>query len=225
MASTLVEHVEMCGHIVDSLLLPKVLDAILARGGRYRILEFRLGERQDDPSYARLEVRADLPEQLETILAEIHQHGAEPIHKEDCHLECADMDGAFPDGFYCTTNFRTQVRLQGEWIEVEDQEMDCGIVVDREGGAARCVPMANVRKGDWVVVGRRGVRVFPPESESRRRDLFEFMASPISSERPKSASIREIAQMMKRTKEAREKILAVLGPAVVHTGGAELVDG
>jgi lysine-ketoglutarate reductase/saccharopine dehydrogenase-like protein (TIGR00300 family) len=223
MASTLVEHVEMCGHIVDSLLLPKVLDAILARGGRYRILEFRLGERQDDPSYARLEVRADHPEQLETILAEIHQHGAEPIHKEDCHLECADMDGAFPDGFYCTTNFRTQVRLQGEWIEVEDQEMDCGIVVDREGGAARCVPMANVRRGDWVVVGRRGVRVFPPESESRRRDLFEFMASPISSERPKSASIREIAQMMKRTKEAREKILAVLGPAVVHTGGAELV--
>ena len=27
-----VEHVEMSGHIIDSLLLPKVLDAILSRG-------------------------------------------------------------------------------------------------------------------------------------------------------------------------------------------------
>jgi lysine-ketoglutarate reductase/saccharopine dehydrogenase-like protein (TIGR00300 family) len=223
MANVHLEHVEMSGHIIDSLLLPKVLDAILAGGGRYQILEFRLGERQDDPSYARLEVRADSAAQLEQILAEIHQHGAEPIHKEDCRVEIADMDGAFPEGFYCTTNFRTQIRWQGEWIEVEDQEMDCGILVDVAGGAARCVPMASVRRGDQIVVGRRGVRVFPPESETRRRDLFEFMASPISSERPKSASIREIAQIMKRTKDNGEKILAVLGPAVVHTGGAELV--
>ena len=43
------------------------------------------------------------------------------------------MDGAFPEGFYSTTNFRTQVRLDGEWIEVEDQEMDCGILIDRGG--------------------------------------------------------------------------------------------
>ncbi len=115
------------------------------------------------------------------------------------------------------------MRLHGEWIDVEDQEMDCGIIVDPEGTAARCVPMIAVRRGDRVVVGRKGVRVFPPESESRRRELFEFMSSPISSERPKSASIREIAQMMHRTRASGEKILAVLGPAVVHTGGAELV--
>ncbi len=58
------------------------------------------------------------------------------------------MDGAFPEGFYSTTNYRTQVRLGGEWIEVEDQEMDCGILVDPEGKSARCVPMTDVRKGD-----------------------------------------------------------------------------
>ena len=40
------------------------------------------------------------------------------------------MDGAFPEGFYSTTNQRTEVRLGGQWIEVADQEMDCGIVVD-----------------------------------------------------------------------------------------------
>jgi lysine-ketoglutarate reductase/saccharopine dehydrogenase-like protein (TIGR00300 family) len=218
-----VEHVEMTGHIIDSLLLSKVLDAILSRGGRYNIEVLRPGERQDDVSFARIEVRADSAEQLEGILGEIHPHGAVPARVADCATVPADTDGAFPDGFYCSTNFRTQVHLGGEWIDVEDQEMDCGIVVDPEGGAARCIPMVAVKKGDRIVVGRRGTRVFPPEAETRKHELFEFMASPVSSERPKAVSVREIAAAMRRTRAAGDKVLAVLGPAVVHTGGSELV--
>ena len=222
MSAPYIEHVEMAGHIVDSLLLPKVLDAILSRGGRYHIETLRLGQRQDDTSFARLEIMADTPEQLEKILAEIHPHGAVPSHIADCQTVLADIEGAFPDGFYCSTNFRTQLRLKGEWIDVEDQEMDCGIVIDPEGAAARCVPMISVRKGDRVVVGRQGTRVFPPEVEIRKHELFEFMASPVSSERPKAVSVREIANAMCKTREAGDKVLAVLGPAVVHTGGSEL---
>jgi lysine-ketoglutarate reductase/saccharopine dehydrogenase-like protein (TIGR00300 family) len=223
MAAALVEHVEMTGHIVDSLLLPKVLDAILSRGGRYHIETLKLGERQDDPSFARIEVRADSAEQLEAILAEVHPHGAVPAHPSDCRTVPADIPGAFPDGFYCSTNFRTQVKLAGEWVDVEDQEMDCGIVVDPEGGAARCIPMVTVKIGDRIVVGRNGTRVFPPEAEMRKHELFEFMASPVSSERPKAVSVREIASAMRKTRAVGEKILAVLGPAVVHTGGSDLV--
>lgn len=223
MSAPHVEFVEMTGHIVDSLLLPKVLDAILSRGGRYNIEQLRLGERQDSPSFARIEVRADSPEQLEAILAEVHPHGAVPADPADCVTAPADVAGAFPDGFYCSTNFRTQVKLAGEWIDVEDQEMDCGIAVDPEGGAARCVPMTSVQLGDRILVGRRGTRVFPPEAEMRRHELFEFMASPVSSERPKAVSVREIASAMRKARAAGEKVLAVLGPAVVHTGGAELV--
>jgi lysine-ketoglutarate reductase/saccharopine dehydrogenase-like protein (TIGR00300 family) len=130
------------------------------------------------------------------------------------------MDGAFPDEFYSTTNYRTQIRLDGDWIDVEDQEMDCGILIDPEGGAARCVPMALVRKGDRIVVGRNGLRVFPADT-SARQNLFEFMASPVSSEKPKGVTVREIAATMQRTRAAGEKILAVLGPAVVHTGSVE----
>ncbi len=223
MSAPYVEHVEMSGHIVDSLLLPKVLDAVLSRGGRYNIETLRLGEKQDDPSFLRLEVRADSPEQLERILAEIHPHGAIPAHSADCQTQIADLEGAFPDGFYCSTNFRTQLRLDGEWIDVEDQEMDCGILVDSQVAAGRCVPMTSVRKGDRIVVGRQGTRVFPPEAEIRKHELFEFMASPVSSERPKAVSVREIAHAMRKTRAAGEKVLAVLGPAVVHTGGSELV--
>jgi lysine-ketoglutarate reductase/saccharopine dehydrogenase-like protein (TIGR00300 family) len=98
--------------------------------------------------------------------------------------------------------------------------MDCGILIDPEGNAARCVAMADVRKGDCIVVGRQGLRVFPAE-QTARQSLFEFMASPVSSEKPKGVTVREIASAMKRTREAGEKILAVLGPAVVHTGSVE----
>jgi lysine-ketoglutarate reductase/saccharopine dehydrogenase-like protein (TIGR00300 family) len=77
--------------------------------------------------------------------------------------------------------------------------------------------MAEVRRGDRIVVGRQGLRVFPAET-SARANLFEFMASPVSSEKPKGVTVREIAEAMKRTRAAGEKLLAVLGPAVVHTG-------
>lgn len=217
-----VEEVELHGHIIDSLLLPKVLDTILSRGGSYVIKDIKIGQRQADPSHARVEVRAPSAEQLEELLDIIHDHGAVPTHQTDCQTTPADMDGAFPEGFYCTTNFRTQVRLAGEWIEVEDQEMDCGIIVDPEGLAARCVAMTAVRKGDQIVVGRQGIRVMPPEAQ-QRTELFEFMSSAVSSEKPKGVTVREIAAAMKRTRAANERILAVLGPAVVHTGGGQWV--
>ncbi len=215
-----VEEVEIQGHIIDSLILPKVLDEILTHGGSYVIKDIRIGQRQADPSYARIEVRADSSDQLHEILNAIHDHGAAPVAVRDCQTVAADMDGAFPEGFYSTTSFRTQVRLKGEWIDVEDQEMDCGILVDAEGTAARCIPMADVRVGDRIVVGRQGLRVFPAETTARS-NLFEFMASPVSSEKPKGVTVREIAAAMKRTKESGEKILAVLGPAIVHTGSVE----
>jgi lysine-ketoglutarate reductase/saccharopine dehydrogenase-like protein (TIGR00300 family) len=217
-----VEEVELQGHIIDSLLLPKVLDEILTRGGSFELKDIRIGRQQADPSYAQLEVRAKTQEQLQEILREIHDHGAVPTDTGDCQTVVADMDSAFPENFYSTTNFRTQVRLNGEWIDVEDQEMDCGILIDPEGAAARCIPMISVRKGDNIVVGHQGVRVLAAETQARH-NLFEFMASPVSSEKPKGVTVREIANEMRRTKEAGEKILAVLGPAVVHTGGSELI--
>jgi lysine-ketoglutarate reductase/saccharopine dehydrogenase-like protein (TIGR00300 family) len=217
-----VEEVELHGHIIDSLLLPKILDEILTQGGTYHIRDIQIGRRMNDPSQARIEVRADSAEVLEKILDAIHDHGAVATHVADCQTVPADVAGAFPDGFYSTTNFRTQIRLDGEWVDVEDQEMDCGILVDPEGSAARCVPMTNVQIGDRIVVGRQGLRVFPAEVE-KKHELFEFMASPVSSEKPKGVSTREIAAAMKRTRDSGEKILAVLGPAVVHTGGDEMV--
>ena len=227
-AKSFVEEIELQGHIIDSLLLPKVLDEILTRGGSYVIKEIKLGKRQVDPSYTRIEVKADTHEQLEEILAAVHDHGAIPTAQRDCEYEPADMNGAFPEKFYSTTNYRTQVRLGGDWIDVDDQEMDCGIVLEfplagraSDGSSeaslarpankgegkepkARCLAMVHVKKGDPIVVGHQGVRVMPAELAARH-SLFEFMSSAVSSEKPEGVTVREIAAAMKRTKAARRK--------------------
>jgi lysine-ketoglutarate reductase/saccharopine dehydrogenase-like protein (TIGR00300 family) len=140
--------------------------------------------------------------------------------QHDCRLVEADMDGAFPEGFYSSTNQRTEVRIKGRWIEVAKQEMDCGIAVDVERMTATCTPMTEVKIGTPFVVGHAGVRVFPHE-RSTERQAFEFMNSAVSTEKPKGVAIREIAHELFKTRATGGKTLLVGGPAIVHTGSGE----
>src|SRR4051812_28689009 len=165
------EEVEVRGHIVDSLLLPKILDRILQMGETFEIRECRIGARRVDPSYARIAIRAPSTAELDEILGDLVEHGASAVHPEDARIVPADVAGAFPEDFYSTTNQRTQVRLGGHWIDVADQEMDCGIAVDPLSGSARCVAMTDVTVGLPVVLGHEGVRVVPVE-RPRDSNLF-----------------------------------------------------
>jgi lysine-ketoglutarate reductase/saccharopine dehydrogenase-like protein (TIGR00300 family) len=217
-----VEDVEIAGHIIDSLILPKVLDEIAALGGRHQILEIKIGEDRKDPSFARLKIEADSTELLEKILASIIRHGAVPVHARDCELVAADMEGAFPEGFYSTTNEDTEIRLAGRWLPVSRQKMDAGIRVAVDRKSADCVLMADVQIGELIVVGRHGVRVLPQAREVRKLDAFGFMGSTVSSEKPKAITVREIAAAMRKAKEGSGRILVVAGPAVIHTGSSGL---
>ncbi len=211
--------VEVRGHIIDSLILPKVLDLITSAGGHFEIKDISIGEQRTDPSHARLTVTAPSDERLQEILNAIFDHGAVPVDQYDCRWEAADMDGAFPEGFYSTTNQRTQVRIDGQWVEVADQEMDCGICVDPAHRTARCVPMVDVKQGQAYVVGHRGVRVFPPQRIDAAHG-FEFMNSAVSTEKPKSVAVREVARELFQARQSGSRTIVVAGPAVVHTGSA-----
>lgn len=214
------EVVELRGHIVDSLLLPKVLDEITARDGRFELEELRVGRRREDASYARIRVEAADEELLGEILTHIQEDGAELVRVEDAELQPAPADGVFPDHFHVTSNHVTSVRVNGQWLPVSPVRMDCGIVVDPEQGTARTARFPQVRQGDLVVVGHLGVRVQPLQRDVRRADPFEFMSSDVSAEKPKAVAIRAIAQAMRETRAAGQKVLLVAGPAVVHTGAS-----
>ena len=215
-----VEEVELRGHIIDSLLLPKILDRVTTAGGHFRIKDIAIGQQRNDPSYALIDIMADSSEVLDDILGAIRDHGAIPTDMQDARLEACDMEGAFPEGFYSTTNQQTEIRLNGDWIAVEEQEMDCGIVIDPESHSARCVPMSDITTQMQVVVGHAGVRVFPHD-QGRTGQSFEFMNSSVSTEKPKGVAIRKIAQEMVENRRAGRKTLLVGGPAIVHTGSGK----
>jgi lysine-ketoglutarate reductase/saccharopine dehydrogenase-like protein (TIGR00300 family) len=215
-----VEDVAVSGHIIDSLILPKILDLIITAGGSFRIKQMTIGHGRNDPSYTLIEVQAPTDQRLAEILKTIADHGAVPTVDRDCMLAAADVAGAFPEGFYSTTNQRTEIRLGGHWIEVDLQEMDCGIAVEPESQTAQCVPMSDAVKGQTFVVGHAGVRVFP-QQRARQNQAFEFMNSAVSTEKPKGVAIRQIAKELFRTRQEGGKTLVVGGPAIVHTGSVE----
>jgi lysine-ketoglutarate reductase/saccharopine dehydrogenase-like protein (TIGR00300 family) len=215
------EQIELRGHIIDSLTLPKVLDEILTYGGTFTIREVKIGKQRHDPSYACIEVFGPSPEVVDDVVRRLRQHGAEVMEHKSVQLEAAPADGVFPAGFYVSTNHPTFVHYQGKWIEAQPVTMDCGIAVDPEQNTASTIKFFQVQKGMLIAVGHHGIRVTPVERAIDRKSVFEFMASNVSSEKPKSAVIREIAAEIKRAKKSGGKILVVAGPAVVHTGAGE----
>ncbi len=214
--------IELHGHVIDSLILPRVMDAIVEYGASFVFEKFVVGRHFEEPSHVRMLIKASDPETLQSLVAVLRRHGAQLIHEHDVTVVPAPIDGAFPDGFYSTTNLRTSVRLNGKWLEVQGPEMDCGIRI--EGNTASTVPMNDVRAGDLFVVGREGVRMQPLERE-RKKAAFEFMGSDVSSEKPKALAIDEIAKYIRQVKEHGGKVLLVAGPAVIHTGAAKSLAG
>ena len=208
------EELEVAGHIIDSLVLAKVLDAVVAAGADYTMLDVVIGRTNEDTSRARLSVTAPDEAAMATLLEELQQHGANRMGDLDAALVACEVDGVLPSGFHSTTNLPTQVRVDGCWRDVAAPEMDCAIVV--RGTAARTCPMHRVAEGDLVVVGTAGVRV---EAPARPRDAgFEFMSSEVSSEKPKALLVAQVAARMQASRERGSRTLAVLGPAVIHTG-------
>jgi lysine-ketoglutarate reductase/saccharopine dehydrogenase-like protein (TIGR00300 family) len=210
---------ELEGHIIDSGIMTLVFDKIMDMGGDFEILQFDIGKQKQDPSYARLKVRAPEESQLDSIMSELHRLGARMLEIEDVRLAPAEGDRIVPKGFYSTTNHPTFVKYDGEWIRVEAIEMDCLIVVKKEENRALCTPMSKLKQGDYVVMGEIGVRVVPPE-RPRKVSTFEFMHGTVSSERPSETIIGKIADEMKRLKKNGGKIGVVGGPAIIHTGAA-----
>jgi lysine-ketoglutarate reductase/saccharopine dehydrogenase-like protein (TIGR00300 family) len=210
------EAVEVEGHIIDSLILAKILDVIVDTGADYRIVDVEIGKTNTDTSRARIEVTADDEGLLATLIAQLQLHGANPVEAADAELEPCTVDGVLPAGFYSTTNLPTQVRVDGHWVDVENPEMDCALVVG-DDGRVRTEPMHRVHLGDQVMVGLEGVRV-QPLGRPRGASPFEFMASEVSSEKPKDLLVGEVAERVRLARRSGGRILAVCGPAVIHTG-------
>jgi lysine-ketoglutarate reductase/saccharopine dehydrogenase-like protein (TIGR00300 family) len=96
--------------------------------------------------------------------------------------------------------------------------MDAMIVV--QNGSATCRRLRDIKAGDSIVVGMKGIRVVP-EAKERDRLAFAFMSSDISSERQVETAVGQTAALMQQARAEGKKIVVVSGPVVVHTGGCD----
>jgi len=212
------ETIELRGHIIDSLILPKVLDQILTHGGNFNITEVQIGRKRADQSFARIEVSTETGEALDELILRLRQQGAEVLERADAQVARAPADGVFPPEFYVTTNQQTYVRFGGNEIEVTPGIINSAIAFDRKKGSARAVKFFDVKKGDEIVVGHQGIRVVPVQRATTHTDPFQFINNVVDAEEPKSAIIREIAEELRRAHAAGGKIAVVAGAAIVRTG-------
>jgi len=212
------EVVEAEGHLIDSHIMETIFDKVVEYNGRFEVEQFRIGRTNSEPSYLRLKVEAPGEDAMRHLLQELLGLGCSPVDSGDAALRPVERDCCAPEDFYSTTNHRTYVRLGQKWIEVENQRMDAMVVA--AGGRAWCRRLRDLKQGDRIVVGLRGIRVVP-ESKERDRLAFAFMSNGISSERQVETAVRQTAALVRQAIEQKLKVVVVAGPVVVHTGGVQ----
>src|SRR5262249_1948474 len=159
------EVVEAEGHLIDSHVMEQIFDKVVEYNSRFEVEQFRIGRTNSDPSYLRLKVEAPNQDVMNHLLEQLLALGCSPVDSGEAHLKVVERDCCAPEDFYSTTNLRTLVRHGQRWLEVEKQRMDAMIVV--EDSRAICRRLRDIKAGDRVVVGLRGIRVLP---ESKERD-------------------------------------------------------
>jgi lysine-ketoglutarate reductase/saccharopine dehydrogenase-like protein (TIGR00300 family) len=217
------QEIEVKGHLVDSSILTRIFDNIMDLKGDFTVSEFTIGKMKRDYSYARLVVRGNSKEHLTNILEFLFREGATSISLDEVKCVNSPKDMVLPDDFYSTTNNPTQIFFNGEWINVENMMMDKCIVLDTYNKIAQCKINRDVKKNDPVVTGEKGIKIIPQERPREGVDMFQFMSSSSSSERPSQQIAKKVADDLYKTKQKGGKIIVVSGPIIVHSGSADIL--
>jgi len=215
------QEIEVGGHLIDSSILTKIFDKIMDLQGEFQVEEIEIGKKKRDQSFARLSITGKDQKHLDEILETVYRLGAVSKIQKEITLKKAPKNNVMPDNFYSTTNNHTHVFHKGKWVSVENMMMDKCIVV--KGNRAFCVPVRDIKKGDQIIVGEKGIKITPPERPREGVNVFEFMGSSSSSERPTQHIAKQVADDIYNTKKNGGRIVIVGGPAIVHTGADDAV--
>ncbi|MCC5640237.1 TIGR00300 family protein [Nostoc sp. CHAB 5844] len=215
------------GHLLDSGLINRALDLIVDTGGSFQVLNFNLGEQRQSTSAAEVKVSAPSHEVMEEIISQLIDLGAVdlPQDERDAKLEPVTQSGVAPDDFYVSTIYPTEVRINGQWVKVENQRMDGAIAITQaaNGIVARCKILRDLEIGEHVVVDVQGIRTIrkTESREQRNAQEFSFMSAGVSSERRVELVVEQVAWELRKIRDAGGKVVVTAGPVVIHTGGGE----
>jgi lysine-ketoglutarate reductase/saccharopine dehydrogenase-like protein (TIGR00300 family) len=219
--------IRMEGHLLDAGIMNQALDLIIGNGGSFQVLNFMLGEQRQSTSAADVRVSAPSRDVMEEIMTQLIDLGAVPPPQEACdtNIEVCTQSGVAPEDFYVTTIYPTEVRVDCEWVKVQNQRMDAAIVVSStaDGYMASCKILRDLAVGDRVIVGVEGIRTSRKTESREKRNTteFSFMGAGVSSERRVELIVEQIAWELRQIRDRGGKVVVTAGPVVIHTGGAE----
>jgi lysine-ketoglutarate reductase/saccharopine dehydrogenase-like protein (TIGR00300 family) len=219
-----VVHLE--GHLLDTGLVNQALDTIVAGGGSFQVLNFRLGEQRQDLSTAEVKVSAPDETVMADIMGQLIDLGAVGVAEDVSEALLAEVpqSGVAPDDFYVSTIYPTEVLIAGEWVKVQGQRMDGAIAITHspDGAIARCKLLRDLQVGEFVVVGSEGIRTKRTATTLKKSaEEFSFMGAGVSSERRVELVVEQIAWDLRRIRDQGGKAVVTAGPVVIHTGGSE----
>jgi lysine-ketoglutarate reductase/saccharopine dehydrogenase-like protein (TIGR00300 family) len=139
----------------------------------------------------------------------------------------APADGVLPDDFFATSNLPTYVRVNGAWLLPRLPRMD-GAIVQQPDGSLRIMEGRYVRAGQPVAVGyaedgSEGIFVNAAGflSGAAAEGEFQFMSSAVSREKPVDYAL--MAELLHRERDNGGHIVWVVGPAVLHSRGRDVL--
>jgi lysine-ketoglutarate reductase/saccharopine dehydrogenase-like protein (TIGR00300 family) len=144
----------------------------------------------------------------------------------DAAFEPAPADGVLPDDFFATSNLPTWVKVGGEWRLPRAARMD-GAIIRGPDDALRISEGRYVRAGEPVAIGyaedgSEGVFVDATAFiEARGPAEFQFMSTDVSREKP--VDYARMADLLLHERARDGHIVWVLGPAVLHSRGRDVV--
>lgn len=143
----------------------------------------------------------------------------------DARFERAPADGVLPEDFFPTTNLPTYVKVAGVWHLPRYPRMDAGLVL-QEDGSLEAVEGRYIRAGQRVAVGlaedgSQGIYVNAYGFVDAASEEFAFMRSEVSREKP--VDYPEMARLLLSERDRGGHVVWVLGPAVLHSRGRDLV--
>jgi lysine-ketoglutarate reductase/saccharopine dehydrogenase-like protein (TIGR00300 family) len=219
--------IQLEGHLLDSGLVDRVLDTIVAGGGSFQVMSFNLGAQRMDTSKAEVKVSAPDPAVMTDIMGQLIDLGAVGVSEEtpDAQITAVTQPGVAADDFYATTIYPTEVSIEGQWVKVQGQRMDGAIAVTHTptGAVARCKLLRDLQVGEAVVVGSAGIRTKRNTTTLKKSapEEFSFMGAGVSSERRVELVVEQLAWDLRRIRDRGGKVAVVAGPVVIHTGGSE----
>ncbi|OEF99378.1 TIGR00300 family protein [Vulcanibacillus modesticaldus] len=210
--------IELRGNLIKENIL-KVIDTTVRKyHGKYRILEINVGESPEKDSTAKVIIDVE-DASFQSVIDDLRKLGIDiPNILEEPTLKPSLKDKTVPDDFYSTTNHPTEVYLNGKWVRAQNIRMDAVLVIKDEQVFA--TKLRDVKKGDLVVCGSKGVRILNDKFESDEHE-FAFMVNDVSSERRVELAVKELAREIKEIRNRSGKIIVVAGPVVIHTGGMD----